>query len=103
VDGSSTFRRQNLPLIFALEVGATGDVSITDGKRRGADDDCLAPDSAGAFLFFRAGSLFFNTFTNDGTSELLLTGVGTADGTADGVLSGRDLPCLAPFFRLAKD
>ena len=54
VDGSSTFGRQNLPLIFALEVGVTGDVSITDGKRRGADDDCLATDSAGAFLFDEA-------------------------------------------------
>ena len=63
---------------------------------------CLVLASEGAFLFCGAGSLSSNTLTNDGTLELLLTGVGTADGTADGALSGRDLPCLAPFFRLAK-
>jgi len=63
VDGSSAFGRQNLPLIFALEVGVTGDVSITDGKQRGADDDCLAPDSAGAFPFDEA----LPTSATDGT------------------------------------
>jgi len=63
VDGSSAFGRQNLPLIFALEAGATGDVSITDGKQRGADDDCLATDSVGAFLFDEA----LPTSTTDGT------------------------------------
>ena len=59
---------------------------------------CSVLASEGAFLFCGAGSLSSNTFTNDGTSELLLAGVGTGDG-ADGT-SGR-VPCFAPFFRLA--
>jgi len=77
-------------LIFEL-VGVAGGVAMMDGAV------CLVLASEGAFLFNGTGSLSSNTFATDGTSELLLTGVGAADGTADGTLSGRDLPCLAPF------
>jgi len=92
--------KTNLPLIFTLEVGVTGDVLITDGKPRYADEGCLGADSAGACVFL-LDEADCPRFTLDGTRRLLLEADGTAEGTADGTQSGIGSPCLGAFLILS--